>query len=254
MDKRALIIPDCHIPYEDKQAYELMLLVAQNIKPKLDEIVILGDYADFYGVNSHGKSPAIVESMEDEIERVKARLRQLQELFPNANRVFIEGNHEHRLARYLQNKAPEIYNFLDTSRLLELEKFGFKFIPYSPDQKYKVLGSPLYARHEHLAGGLHCAHGTVTKASASVIFGHVHRIQESQIVSIDGEYYRGIASGWLGNKDHPVFNYVKTHHQWQLGFSVVTYTTEGIFHNQLVHIIPKGDKRYCLFEGYKYES
>jgi len=51
--RTALIIPDAHIPFHDKQAYGLMLKVAQDVMP--DEIVILGDYGDFNSVSGHDK-------------------------------------------------------------------------------------------------------------------------------------------------------------------------------------------------------
>ena len=80
---------------------------------------------------------------------------------------------------------------------------------------------------------------------ASVIFGHIHRIQEHQIVSIDGKNYRGICPGWLGDKDHPVMQYVKTHHQWANGFSVIDILEDGTWFNHIIHIID--DK--CTFDG-----
>ena len=76
MVKKALIIPDCHIPYEDKRAYDLMLEVAKDVDP--DEIVILGDYADFYAVNSHGKDAELGGSvLMDEVFEVIQRLKEL---------------------------------------------------------------------------------------------------------------------------------------------------------------------------------
>ena len=67
--KKALIIPDCHIPYHDRRSYEIMLEVAKDIDQDygLDEIVILGDYADFYAINAHGKDAAMSHVLEDEI-------------------------------------------------------------------------------------------------------------------------------------------------------------------------------------------
>ena len=94
----------------------------------------------------------------------------------------------------------------------------------------------------------------MVKAGCSVIFGHTHRIQESQIVTIDGSNLRGISSGWLGDKNHPVMSYVKNHHQWALGFSVVTVLDNGLWFNNLVHIIKKDNSYNCIFDGYKYEE
>ena len=233
--KNALIIPDTHIPYHDKRAYELMLKVAR--QQPIHEIVILGDYADFYGINSHGQDPAINLRLSDEVEAVKRELRRLRKFFPKSNIVFIQGNHEYRLERYIQNKAPELFNVLSTYEILGLGDLDIKYIPYGPNQKYKVLGTKLIARHEPIAGGTHVAHGTVVKAGSSVIFGHVHRIQESQVVMINGDNHRGITCGWLGDSNSRVMQYVKNHHQWALGFAIVNGIDKGRFFVDTKHII-----------------
>lgn len=249
MVKKALIIPDCHIPYEDKRAYDLMLAVAKDIKP--DEIVIQGDYADFYAVNSHGKDAAVQNGvLQDEIHEVVLRLSELNKLFPKAKKVYIEGNHEYRLARYINSRCPDLYGVVDIESVLELKILGYEFVPYGPNQKYHVMGSKLIARHEPLAGGKHVAQNTVEKAMHSVIFGHTHRIQEAQIVTIHGENYRGISNGWLGDTTHKVMQYVKGHHQWSHGFSVVTVLDDGTWFNSLIHII---DYK-CYYDGFIYEN
>lgn len=223
-----------------------MLDVAEDVNP--DYIYILGDFADFYDINSHGKAPDIQGKLIDELSSVHYRLEQLQLLFPDAAKTYIAGNHEHRLARYISNKAPELFGIVDVKELLYLDTYGYKYVAYGPEQKAQVGNSHLYARHEGFTAGLHIAHGTVVKGMASIIFGHCHRIQESQVVAINGDNYRGIASGWLGDKNHPVFNYVKNHHQWALGFSIVTILEDGTFFNSLIHII---DYK-CVVDGTLY--
>jgi len=244
--KTALIIPDCHIPYHDRRAYELMLQVAQD--QEIDEIVILGDYADFYGVNAHGISPSVEKKLMQEVEEVIGHLEELNELFPKAKKVFIQGNHEYRLERYLKNKAPELFGLVDTRKILNLKELGFNYVPYTPNQKYQVMGSKLMARHEPIGGGVHAAHSTVVKSGCSVIFGHIHRIQESQVVMMNDDNHRGISCGWLGDKDHEAVSYVKSHHQWSLGFSLVKMLPNKNFFATTVQIIDYkcayGDKIY----------
>lgn len=232
---KALIIPDCHIPYHDKRAYDLMLKVAR--AQKITEVVILGDYADFYAINSHGKSPAINQLLKKEIDAVISELKRLRRLFPKAKIVYIQGNHEYRLERYIERQCPELYDVIDCKSILKLDALQIKFIPYGPNQIYSVLGSKLKARHEPLAGGKYAAHASVVKAGCSLIFGHLHTIAESQVVMMDGSNHRGITCGWLGDKDHPVMSYVKNHHQWAQGFSLVTALTGGTFFNETKHII-----------------
>jgi UDP-2,3-diacylglucosamine pyrophosphatase LpxH len=242
--KTALIIPDCHIPYHDERAYNLMLKVGKSVNP--NEIVLLGDYADFYAVNSHGKSGKLLANLKTEVNAVNQKLDELDGLFPKANKVFLEGNHEFRLERFLNDKAPELFDCVNVPHLFKLkERKNWKFVEYGPEQKYKVLKSKLYARHEPLGGGANVANTTVTKCGGSVIFGHVHRIQEYQTVMIDGGNHRGITCGWLGDHRSEVMKYIKGHHQWAQGFSVVTVLPDGTFYAQTIHII----NYKCVYGG-----
>lgn len=233
--KRALIIPDCHHPFAGPD-YQLMTEVSQEMV--LDEIVILGDFVDFYDISSHPKSPQISEKLFDELHCAEEKLNELRKLFPNVPIFYCEGNHENRVSRFLQNQAPQLFGMFDLKSILNLDNKQISLVPYGPNQKHFVLGSNLIARHEPIGGGVHCAHSTVVKTQTSVIFGHTHRIQKSNIVALGtGEVYEGISCGWLGDKDHPVMGYVKNHHQWQTGWAVVDVIEDlNEFHVQLIHV------------------
>lgn len=247
--KTAIIIPDCHIPYHDAKAYNLMIKVAKSL-PSVDEIVILGDYADMYAISAHPKNLNVEASLIKEVASVNAKLDELDTLFPKANKVYLEGNHEYRLSRYFRDKAPELFGTVDCQTLFELKnRPNWKWVPYGPNQKHKVLGSKLYARHEPVGGGTNVAAQTVVKCGGSVIFGHVHRIQEFQTVMIDGKNHRGITCGWLGDGEHPVMDYVKNHNQWSQGFNITFVQPNGNFFAQTIHIV----NYECAFGGRIYK-
>src|SRR5271165_4017759 len=96
--EKIIFIPDSHVPYEDKQAFKLMLKAGKEFKP--DHTIILGDFADFYGVSSHSKDPNRSLKLKEEMELVKERLDQVLTLGAR-NNVYVSGNHEDRLERYL---------------------------------------------------------------------------------------------------------------------------------------------------------
>jgi hypothetical protein len=229
------ITGNCHIPFHDERAYNLCL--ETGYQADVDEIVILGDFVDFYAVNAHGKRPGLSDLLQYEIDSGRNALAELRSMFPEAKIVFLIGNHCHRLERFISSRAPELYGLLDIKSLLGFDKLNITSIPYGPNQMYKVGGGKLLARHEPLGGGVHSAHSTAVKAGHSVIYGHVHRIQESQIVFIDGANHRGITCGWLGDQNHEVMQYVKNHHQWALGFAIVHTLPNGNFFCDLKHII-----------------
>lgn len=245
--KVGLLIPDTHRPYHDRLAYKLMIKVAKDISP--DEIVILGDYADFYSVMSHQKDPRVMNMLIDEVEDVNAGLDELDDLFPRAKKIFIEGNHCYRLERYLSDRAPALFGITSTEHLLNINRrSNWKFVGYGPNQRHKVLNSYLTARHEPLASS---AKATASKALCSLVYGHIHRIEESHLVGLDGSNHVCFSVGWLGDKKQDkIFSYVKGHHQWQLGFGIV-YVDEktGYFYHTKVHIM---DDYSCVVNGKKY--
>lgn len=247
----SLIIPDAHFPFVDRKAWELMLKVGRS--QKVDELIVLGDMADCYAINSHGpKHPQIAETLKDEVDSVNAALDQLDKLFPKAKKKFLIGNHSFRLERFLQNKCPELFGFIDIETLFKFNsRLNWTVIAYGPHQKTRVGYSKLWAKHEPPASN---PERSVTRAMCNVIAGHNHRLTEAHTTNMEGEEFICLTAGFLGNKYHPVFNYLKGHAQWQLGFALV-WSMKGTkqFWHQLVHI---KDDYSCVVGGkmYKYEK
>jgi predicted phosphodiesterase len=250
MDK-ALIIPDCHFPYVDFKAWSLCLEVAST--QKISEVVILGDFGDFYSVSSHKKDPRLATMLETEVVAINDALTQIDELFPQANKIYIEGNHEYRLERYLQDQAPALFGMIDCETLFNLnERINWKWIPYGPSQKYAVLGSKLWARHEPFS--MSSPQATARKALCSLVYGHKHTREFAHIVGMDGQDHIVYSPGYLGG--HRVFpkiyGYVKSHHQWQLGFDIVSVDHDTkYFYTNPVQIL---DNYTCVYGGKRFKA
>jgi UDP-2,3-diacylglucosamine pyrophosphatase LpxH len=250
--KCALIIPDSHIPFHNRKAVSLMLEAAKNIN--VSEIVILGDLADFYCVSSHPKDPRVPSLLTEEIKEVNLFLDLLDKEFPGSQKIYLSGNHEFRLERYLIDKAPALFGTTSTEYLLNLNKrIRWKFITYGPNQIHYVLGSYLGARHEPIGTS---AKLTASKALCNLVFGHTHRIEESHIVALDGTNHVCFSVGWLGDKRFDqVFNYVKGHHQWQLGFGIVYVDDKSrLFYHKKIHILENSGKLSCVVNGKVFKS
>lgn len=246
----ALVIPDTHRPYHDVKAYRLMISVAKYLRNHIKEIVLLGDYADFYAVSSHGKDPSVDQLLIKEIEDVNEGLNELDVEFPSAKKIFIEGNHEWRLERYFCNQAPALYGITDLNYLFKMnERTKWSVIPYSPNQSYSILNSKLKAKHEPPSGPLQNA---AKEASCSIVFGHVHRIISSYHVSLEGKPRGAYCPGWLGDKrKSKIFGYVKSHHQWQLGFALVWVDDKTRnYYIETVHIL---DNYTCVAAGKQFK-
>jgi predicted phosphodiesterase len=230
----ALIIPDTHIPYESRN-YNLALEVGAF--EKISQVVILGDYADFYTVSAHPKELGrnVPQLLEREVACVNKRLDEIDKVFgPRVQKIFIEGNHEYRLARYLRDRCPELFGYVDCVQVFNLKcRPNWKWVPYGPDQKFRILKSKLYARHEPIGP---TAKTTAQRAMVSCVYGHVHKLEMANVVGMDNSQHTAFCPGWLGNKNASVMKYVKNHAQWAEGFAIV-HTEGSLFFPEIIPII-----------------
>jgi hypothetical protein len=232
--KKALIVPDCHRPFHSRKAYNLMLEVASF--HGIDEIVILGDYADFWTVSFHeqSKDPRLPKLLMEEVESVNLGLDELDRLFPQANKVFLEGNHEYRLERYVQAKAPALFGVTECTNLFQIPlRKKWRYRSYGKGQPYRVLGTSLLAKHTPLASSPMTG---LRKAAQSYCYGHNHRIEECHVVGLDGASHVAFSPGWLGDERLKAFGYMVDQPNWQLGFAIVYSSSPKEFHHEIVKI------------------
>ena len=247
----AVLWPDTHEPYSHAKAVALALNVISDLSSSLDEIVFLGDFADFYAVNSHGKHPGMMHLLVDEVDKVNFSLDLIDSTFPRVRKVFLEGNHEFRLERYLINVAPALFGVTDLNFLFRFnQRPGWTVIPYGPEQRFRVLGSNLHARHEPLASS---AAASLKQSMCNLTYGHIHRIESATHVTLPGKTLTNFSVGWLGDcRKKEVFGYVKGHHRWNLGFGLVWVDTEtNEFYAQTV---PIHSDITCVVNGKRYRA
>lgn len=248
--KLALLVEDTHVPYEHKKAYKLMIMVARD--HFVHEIVLKGDFLDFYCVSKYGKDPRITGHLMDEVAAGNVKLDELDNFFPTAKKVYVEGNHENRLEKYIFEKAPALFGTTEIRTLLKLnQRPNWSFIPYGPNQLYRVLGSNLHVKH---VPGANSAKAAASRAICSVSYGHIHRSEHSYVVGLDGEQHVAYCAGWLGDKKNDlVFGFVNGHHQWTLGFSFVYVNEEtNQFYQQIIPILEKDGVVSCVVNGKLY--
>jgi len=238
--EKILFIPDSHIPYEDKPAFELMLKAGKAFKP--DHTVILGDFADFYGVSSHSKDPNRSLKLKEEIELTKKRLDQVKALGAKNNQ-FVAGNHEDRLERYLRDRAPELFNFISIPKILELKDKGFSYTPYK--QAYKI--GKLNVTHDAGNCGRVAHQKAMDTFQHNVIIGHTHRMGYMVEGNANGERHVSAMFGWLGDVEEIDYMHrVKAIRDWTLGFGIGYLDTKtGIVYVVPVPIV----KGTCMIEG-----
>jgi predicted phosphodiesterase len=226
--EKILFIPDVHVPYHDKDAFNLMLKAGKAFKP--EHVIILGDFADFYGVSSHSKDPNRALKLKEEIEETKTALDQVIALGAE-NNVFVSGNHEDRLERYLRDKAPELFNFISIPKILELKEKGFKYTPYK--QSYKI--GKLNITHDTGVAGRFAHYKALDTFQHNIIIGHTHRIGLAVEGDAQGSRHITAMFGWLGDVNEiDYMNQVKAKKEWSLGFGLGYMDTK----TGVVYLVP----------------
>jgi predicted phosphodiesterase len=229
--QRVLLIPDCHVPYHDKKAWKLVLKAAEHFKP--DVLVVLGDFADFYSVSFHSKSPKRRNSLAWEVGQVRAALEDLENLGV-ARKIFIAGNHEYRLERYLTDKAPELFELHSIPDLLALKDNCWEYVPY---KAFCKLGK-LYLTHDNGKAGKTAHESAQADFESNVVIGHTHRMAYTIRGSATGKSYVGCMLGWLGDPQQVDYMYrIRALRDWCQGFGIAYLEPNGTAHVTPIPII-----------------
>jgi hypothetical protein len=238
--QRILYVPDTHRPYHDKRAWSLFLQVGKALKP--DIIVSMGDLGDFYSVSRHSKSPDKDRKLKWEVSDVNKALDELDALGAS-RKVFIEGNHCDRLRRYLEERAPELFDVVNIPGLLHLAERRWEFVPY---KKHIQIGK-VFHTHDVGACGRYACHKALDYYKKGVVTGHVHRIGYVVEGNLAGDQQLSANFGWLGdNKQIDYASQGKVDRDSALGFGLGYLDEESKF----LYLVPVPLVKYtCVVEG-----
>ncbi len=229
-----VFIPDCHHPYVDQNAWQLALKVVRKVQPKV--IVILGDFSDCLPVTGHGLDGPLRYSLLAEISAARHALKELEEAAgPQLDRkIFIEGNHETRLNRYIMQRAPELHGMVDIEKSLGLEESGWEFYPYKTTCQ---LGK-LHITHDTGKAGKNAHRSAALAYMGSSIIGHTHRMAYEVTGTFDGTPYLGAMFGWLGDRKAANYMHEVGAAEWVHGMGVgyIEWGT-GIVHVQPIPFV-----------------
>jgi hypothetical protein len=214
---RTAFLGDAHAPHQDPVAVRLALGFLGWFAPQT--LYLIGDIADFYQVSRFDKDPQRLLALQDDLDACVDFLADVRKAVgPRCRVVFLEGNHEDRLARYLHPR-PEIAG-LRSMRLPDLLGLGGLKIEHRPYAGPLVHpGTDFLVEHgdrvSRQSGAT--AKSMLDARGMSGISGHTHRL---------GAHYRTDEGGekvWYENgclcDVRP--SYVKGRPNWQQGFSVM---------------------------------
>lgn len=228
--KKALILNDLHIPYHNSDALRCALLHSK--RQNIDTIILNGDIIDFYKISRHAKSPS-APNLQYEIDTTIKVLATIRATFPKANIHFLEGNHEDRLKRYLQEHS-ELHS-LDIFKLHNLLKLKDLKIHLINGKRIIKIGKLCIAHgHEICVGGVTPARGALLKNMTNICFGHLHRTDSYLYTNIAGETLQSYSIGALCD----LFpDYVSTNSNWNHGFAIIRFIDKNgnfVFNNHRI--------------------
>ena len=237
--KKIDFVTDAHVPYQDTVAMKLLHKAIRKLKP--DILCVLGDFADFYSVSAHDKSPERRIILADEVAAVRSELSRFEK-HKIKRKIFISGNHENRLERYIASKARELFGFVSICDLFQLDQHGWEYVPY---KKHIMLGR-LAGAHDYGSAGQTAHRTAAQRIGAPVVIGHTHRAGTVSRRSIDGGLMMSGMFGWLGDVsqiDYAHSAQVST--DWVTGFGIGYLLNCGTV---VLTPVPIVDNR-CVVEG-----
>ena len=210
-----LIIPDFHAPYEDYRAIQAVYEFAKDWRP--DEIIMMGDHVDFYSLSVFDKNPERLDGLQKEIDVLHYHLDEMRN-FHKGKITYLEGNHEHRLIRYLW-KHPEMNSLRcvnNVPSLLDLDKYDIDY--HQNIMRHGVLFKHGSIVRKHSG---YTAKGELEGEGTSGVSGHTHRMGSHYLTN------RSSAHAWyeMGHIcDESKAEYMNGKiANWQKGFGVMVY-------------------------------
>lgn len=274
--KKAVILSDLQIPYQDADAVDVALQIIQDSKP--DKVILVGDMLDLAAWGKYQQRPEFAHQTQQAVIDAHTILATIRKMCPRANIVVLAGNHENRLENNILANTAEAYGL---KRADDLTGYPVMSVPYlcafdQLDVEY-VGGYP--ANRYWVNDNLQVRHGQRVKSSGSTaklvaddervstIFGHVHRVEthfKTVNVRDGGRTNAAYSIGCLclinGSVPSTKNGYdisgkpVENYEDWQNAIAVVSYEDgDGPFNVEPVYI-NSFNKHRAVHNGKVYET
>ncbi len=233
---KMLVVNDTQIPFQDHKTLRAVHKFWNDFQPDLE--VYNGDIIDMYSVSSFDKNPTRAFKLQDELDDTYEWLFSRAEANPNARRIFIEGNHEDRLRRFLWKEATDLSSLrvLNFEELMRFKELGMEDLTYMSVLDF--LGFRI--QHGWKASGgstpwpINVGRFMAQKEGSSGLCGHTHRASIYCWTTSRGSHSY-VENGCLCRFDLEFAPFPN----WQQAFSYGE-VKNGKVHTKLVQIYPDG--------------
>ncbi len=241
--ERSMFLSDIHVPFQDKNVLNVVKNFAKWFEPNY--LFLVGDVIDFYSISSFDKDPLRINNLQSDIDEAHDVLKNIRSYLPKSKIIFLEGNHEIRLKRYLW-KHPEIASLkaLSMENLLNLNKLNISYIPSQKTysfHKFLIEHGDIVRKHSG-----YTARAQMEKRGISGLSGHSHRLSTHYLTNMGGNFVWA-ENGCLCQMD---CDYIIGQPNWQQGFSI-GYFKKGLQRFSLEQISIIHNK--CVYAGREFK-
>lgn len=258
--KTCVVPPDIQIGYyrnregnleatHDEKALDICIKIVEDLQPEV--IALVGDNLDLPEMGKYVTYPAYAQTTQASIDRATLFCAQLRAAAPDAKIIWLAGNHEERMPKYLVQNAgaayglrkgntPDSWPVLSVPYLCRMDEFGIEYRPGYPASDYWVNEKLRIIHGDRVKSSGSTAHVYLNQEKTSVIYGHIHRIETAFKTREDFDGPRTIMAaspGCLARIDGAIPSTrggvdldgrpLTRHENWQQGIGVVTYEDDG---------------------------
>jgi len=266
----AAVLPDMQIGYfrladdtleptHDETAIEVALAIVRASDP--DVVVLHGDNLDLPEMGRYAVTPAYSRTTQATIDRATVLCGQLRDAAPRAKIIWLAGNHEERLPRYIMQNAaaafglrrgsePENFPVMSVPFLCRMDEFDVEYRPGYPASNYWINDRIRVIHGDKVNSSGSTASKYLAREKVSVLYGHIHRREWAEMTREDHDGARTVlaaSAGCLARIDGAVPSVkggvdldgrpIVRHEDWQQGLAIVDFQEgDGDFHLELIPI------------------
>lgn len=258
--KTCVVVPDIQFgffrnregdlePTHDEDAISVALKVIAHLNPEL--IVCVGDNLDLPEMGKYVTYPSYALTTQATIDRATVFCAELRSAAPRAKIVWLAGNHEERMPKYIvqnataayglrRGMAPESWPVLSVPFLCRMDEFGVEYRPGYPASDIWVNKKLRIIHGDRVKSSGSTAHVYLNSEKSSVVYGHIHRIEMAHKTREDWDGPRTIMAaspGCLARIDGAIPSTkggvdldgrpITRHENWQQGLGIVMYEDDG---------------------------
>ena len=254
---RCLVLSDLHSPFFYPPAVSLAIKIGKLVNPHL--VILNGDFVDCFSISPY-RWDARRQNLHKEIEVSRELLSLLTKSFPQSVFIFLEGNHELFLQRYIHKFASALAD-LEELQLPSLLNFKGKnqfYLGYEKEYStYSTTAFPtlqffdaqnelrlLVIHGDGLGisvGAVHYARLVLQRTLVNTICGHWHVSQSWHGYSLEG----GRISAWV----FPPLCFPRPHWRnslWGLGVGYFTLSENGLLLVETVDFVVHRNQRILV--------